>query len=346
MHQTSLLLAWLAVSLAQAQTTPAPPLGKRLPPAANDPGVFRLPSAMPAEPEPAAKPKEAEAPKPVVLENTGKPIRLPFACTDEDITSIGMTCTIDEPCAVYLELAAVYGLNSRLYLAGNLHNGASTMFSVLLVSEDNGKTFVEPFERLRTGGLDRIQFADNDTGWVSGGTLLALPRDPFFLLTTDGGKTWRQRQVFSEGRIGTIEQFAFESKTAGALLIDRGQGADGGGRYERHETMTGGDSWMVREVSARPLTMKLPPAPAADWRLQADGKLKAHSVERRVGERWERVAAFMVQVGECKPRVNPLEAPPQGEPIPDVNTAPVPDSGPIVAPRRGPSKPPSLKKPR
>ncbi len=340
MHRTPLVLACLAVSLAQ--TPPA----KRQPPAANDPGVFRLPSAMPAEPEPVAKPKEPEVPKPVVLENTGKPIHLPFACTEEDITSIGMTCTIDDPCAVYLELAAVYGLNSRIYLAGNLHNGASTMFSVLLMSEDNGKTFMEPFERLRTGGLDRIQFIDADTGWVSGGSLLALPRDPFFLLTTDSGKTWRQRPIFAESRIGTIEQFAFQSKTAGALLIDRGQGADGGGRYERYETMTGGDSWMVREVSRRPIQVKPPSAPAADWRLQADAKLKAHSLERRVGERWERVAAFQVKAGECKPTVNPLEAPPQSEPVPEVNTAPVPESGPIVVPRRGPSKPPSLKKPR
>jgi hypothetical protein len=332
-----LVLACIGALLGQ---TPAPP--------AKDPkdsGVFRLPSAFPPEPEPAAKPKEPEAPKHVVLENTGKPIRIPFACHDDDINSLGMTCTIEDPCAVYMELAAVYGLNSRIYLAGNLHNGSSTMYSVLLVSEDNGKTFVEAFDRVRTGGLDYIQFIDNDTGWVGGGLLLALPRDPFLLLTTDGGKSWRQRPVFSESRIGTIDQVAFQSKTAGMLLIDRGQGADGGGRYEKYETMTGGDSWMVREVSARPIPIKAPPPPAADWRLQADPKLKAHSVERKVGERWQRVAAFQIQVGECKPSVNPLEAPPETEQIPEVSSAPVPGE-PVVVQRKGPSKPPSLKKPK
>ncbi len=341
MYRTWLVLLSMAVTLAQT----APPPGK--PPApANDPGVFRLPSAFPPDSEPAAKPKEPEAPKQVVLENTGKAIRLSFACTEEDITSIGMTCTIEEPCAVYLDLSAVYGLDSRIYLAGNLHNGSATMYSVLLMSEDDGKTFVEPFERLHTGGLDRIQFFDRDTGWVSGGLLLALPRDPFFLLTTDGGKTWRHRAVFGESKIGIVDQFSFQSKTAGMLLIDRGQGADGGGRYERYETMTGGDTWMVREVSSRPpASIKAPPPPAAEWRLQADAKLKAHIVERKVGQRWHGVATFHVQVGECKPAVSPLNAPPVTEQIPEVDSAPV-DNGPVVVQRKGPSKPPTLRKPK
>ncbi len=340
MPRTWLILVSIAVALAQ---TPSPPGKPPVP--ANDPGVFRIPSAS-AEVFERIEPKQPEAPKPVVLENSGKPIRVPIACTDDDITAIGMTCTIEEPCAVYLDLSAVYGFDSRIYLTGNLHNGSATMHSILLMSEDNGKTFVEPFERLPGGGLDRIQFFDKDTGWVSGALLAALPRDPFFLLTTDAGTTWRKRQVFSESKIGTVEQFSFQSKTAGALLIDRGQGADGGGRYERHETMTGGDTWMVREVSPRALVpLKPPPAPAAEWRLQADAKLKAHSVERKVGERWQRVAAFQIQVGECKPTVNPLDAPPIAEQIPEVNTAPV-DNGPLTVQRKGPSKAPTLKKRR
>lgn len=322
--------------------TPAPPPAEK---PKSDPGVFRLPSAFPEEKDQPAKPKEPEAPKKVILENHGKPIRVPFACTDDDITGFGMTCSPEDPCAVYLELASVYGLNSRIYLAGNLHNGASTMYSVLLVSEDNGKTFEEPAERIKSGGLDRFQFFDNETGWASGGLLLALPRDPFFLLTTDGGKSWRHRPVFSESKPGTIEQFVFESKTAGVLLIDRGAGADGG-RFERYESMTGGDSWMVREVTSRMPKLKAAPAPAAEWRLQADARLKAHSVERRVGERWERVATFQIKVGECKPTVTTLPDPaPPSEQIPDVTTAPVaPD--PPVTPRRGPARPPTLKKPK
>ena len=338
MQRKWLLLACFAVAVAQ---TPPP---KEAP---KDPGVFRLPSQFPPEEQPV-KPKEPEAPKQVVLENSGKPIKIPFACSEEDITANGMTCTIEEPCAVYLELAAVYGLNSRIYLAGNLHNGASTMYSVLLVSDDNGKTFVEAFDRVRNGGFDHIQFFDDNTGWISGALLLALPRDPFLLLTTDGGKNWRKRMVSEDTKLGTIDQFSFQSKTAGVLLLDRGQGAEGGSRYEKYETMTGGDTWMVREVSPRPIAVKAATPPAADWRLQVDPKLKAHVVERRVGERWQRAAAFQVQVGECKPAANPLDAPPPSEQIPEVSTAPVEGGGrePVTVPRKGPAKPPSLKKPK
>lgn len=331
-----LVLGWSLMS-AYGQT-PAPEKPK---PAAGGEagGVFRLPSAFPDEaaaPKPAAA---AEAPKPLVLENSGKPMRVPFACTDQDISTFGMACTADEPCAIFLELTSVYGLNGRIYLAGNLHSESTTLYSVLLVSEDNGKTFGEPAARIPAAGLERFQFADNETGWVTGVLQQSLPRDPFFLLTTDGGKTWRQRPVFADGGIGAVEQYAFDSKTAGVMVIDRGAGAPGGSRYERHETMTGGDSWMVREVSARPLKIKPAAPPAADWRLQGDGKLKAHSVERRVGERWERVAAFEVSAGVCRPEATTLPEPPP------VAEEPAPAPGPTVTPRRGPARPPTLKKP-
>ena len=335
----TLALVPLAIACAQSPA-PAPPAPVKAPPP-SDPGVFRLPSAFP-EAEAPAKSKEPEAPKKVILDNQGKPIRVPFGCTDDDISAFGMTCTPDDPCAVYLELAAVYGLNSRIFLAGNLHNGSSTMYSVLLVSEDNGKTFQEAAERIRSAGLDRFQFFDNETGWASGGVLTALPRDPFLLLTTDGGRNWRQRPVFSESKPGLIEHFSFESKTAGVMLVDKGQGAEG--RFERYESMTGGDTWMVREVSSRPPKLKPAAGPAADWRLQADARLKAHSIERRVGERWERVATFQIKVGECKPTANATPEPETAaEPIADVPTRPVAPE-PAIVPRRGPSKPPSLKK--
>jgi hypothetical protein len=112
--------------------------------------------------------------------------------------------------------------------------------------------------------------------------------------------------------------------------------------------MTGGDTWMVREVNPRPIAMKPAAPPAAEWRLQADARLKAHTVERKVGERWQRVAAFQINVGECQPTANPVDAPAATEQIPEVSTAPVTEAAPLAEPptvqRKGPSRPPSLKK--
>ena len=55
------------------------------------------------------------APPPVpVLENTGKPILLPFRCTGEDIQAAGLTCSEEDPCPVYLELSAVQATGTRI----------------------------------------------------------------------------------------------------------------------------------------------------------------------------------------------------------------------------------------
>src|SRR5262245_48895795 len=71
------------------------------------------------DPQPPSTPSS-----PPVLENTGKPITLPFQCTDEDIHKGGLSCTEEDPCPTYLELSAVDGSGNRLLAVGNLHTEA------------------------------------------------------------------------------------------------------------------------------------------------------------------------------------------------------------------------------
>lgn len=285
-------------------------------------------SAPPQTPPPVEQPK-----RPPALEYTGKPIRVPFECTDEDITGHGLTCTTDEPCHVYLELAAMETVGVKIFLSGNLHTSNTTLWSILLVSEDSGKTWSEPYERMRSTGLDQIQFFDFEVGWISGQSLVALPRDPFFLVTSDGGKTWRHRPVFGESRGGLIEQFWFDSRTSGSLLVDSG------GRREMYESMTGGESWMLRQVGPRAAGLKRTRPPNSDWRLRADGALKAYRVEKRQGERWQTISSFLIQSGECKPPERVLAEPPPEPTAPAVEEL-------QIGPRGTTKKAPSLKKPR
>ena len=126
--------------------------------------------------------------EPPLLRNTGKPIVVPFHCTDEDMHSAGLDCSEQDPCPVYLELAEVESTGIRLFATGNIHTSTATLYSILLGSDDNGVTWREAFERIRGAGLDHLQFAGADTGWSSGISLAPLPRDPFLLQTTDGGK--------------------------------------------------------------------------------------------------------------------------------------------------------------
>jgi photosystem II stability/assembly factor-like uncharacterized protein len=205
-------------------------------------------------------------------------------------------------------LASVEAAGDRIITAGNLHSSSVTLYSVLLSSADGGRTWREPHRRLRGTGLDRIQFFDSSTGWISGESLFPLPQDPFFLLTTDGGDTWRRQPVFSEAAFGAILQFQFRSKTAGSLVVDRGTGAEGD-RYASYETADGGETWAIRQESARAPRLDTPTSPAG-WRVRADGRTRSFQIERRSGERWTPVAAFAVSAGACK---SPEGDPPAGD---------------------------------
>jgi len=254
------------------------------------------------QPPPTVTPPTAPA-QPPVLENTGKSIVLPFHCTSEDIQAAGLTCSEEEPCSVYLELSAVHATATRIVVAGNLHSSVVTLSSVLLSSSDDGRTWREVHERIRGAGLDHIQFLDAETGWISGETMSPLALDPFLLLTTDGGATWRQRLILGdnpENRFGSIQQFSFTAKDSGSLIIDRGQGSDED-RYELYESPNGGESWTIKESSSKGLKLKLPPPVAAGWRIRADAATQAFHVEHQQGQRWVSVAAFAVKVGVCKP---------------------------------------------
>lgn len=229
-------------------------------------------------------------------------VRLPFHCAPEDLDSIAQNCSGSEPCAVYVELTAIEPVGARILITGNLHTEGSTVASLLLASEDGGRTWSEPHDRIRTAALDQIQFVDSEVGWISGQTVQGRPRDPFLLLTTDGGKTWRRRLVFDESYPGVIDQFSFESRTLGSLIVDRGRAGEAGGRYVKCESRTGGESWNISEVNAAPLQLsRSRPVPNPDWRLRPDPAAKVFRVEHREAGKWTSLAAFTLRVGECKP---------------------------------------------
>lgn len=274
--------------------------------------VFFMAGALLASAPAFAQDQASEGPERPLLRYAGEPIPIPFQCTGDDLQSFEMVCSARVPCPVYLQLAAVEPVGAKLIVAGNLHNTTSTMYSILLISEDGGQTWFEAHERLRDAALDRAHFHDSDTGWVAGHVLGAPPRDPFFLLTTDGGKYWRRRAVFGNGGTGVIEKFWFNDEQSGGLLIDRIRTGEAGGRYERYETMTGGANWMIREVKTEPIRVRniTPASPHPDWRLFADGETGAWQIQQRQSTEWATVAAFTIQVGQCVPEQEAPPAPP------------------------------------
>ncbi len=236
--------------------------------------------------------------------------KIPFSCNAEDLAAAGMSCSDEYPCPVYLELSGVSSLGKKLALAGNLHGASATLYSVLLMSDDGGTTWKESTPRVSGAALDQVQLFDVLHGWTAGETQVPLARDPFFLISSDGGASWRQKPITEEGGVGAIQKFWFDTAGHGEVIIDAGRTAQGG-RYELYETRTGADNWNVVSHTAQiPRLRRAPAVEDVDYRIGTDSKSHAFTIEKRDGEKWNRIASFLIQVANCG-----TPAPP---PVPDV----------------------------
>lgn len=245
---------------------------------------------------------EQPSPAPPLLENHGRPMQLPFRCTGEDIRWAGLSCSEEEPCPVFLELSSVAHWGERTVVSGNIHGESVTLYSVLLETENGGQTWSEAHPRIRGAAIDHIQYLDSGFAWTSGEEQFPLPQNPFLLLTEDGGKTWTERAVLresAESPFGAVLQFFFGSKSTGSLILDRGQGS-GQERYALFQSENGGQSWTIRQQSAKPL--RLPQTvPADGWRVRVDAPSRSYHIEHLQGDRWSSIAAFAVSLDACKP---------------------------------------------
>lgn len=243
-----------------------------------------------------------------VLVNTGDPMRVSYACGEEDLQWAGMDCPEDQPCPVYLELSAIAASGRKLVISGDLHTSSATLNSVLLMSADEGLSWKEPAARARGEALDQLQFLDSSHGWAAGETQNPLPRDPFLLITTDSGNSWRRSPVGEEGSVGSILNFHFDSPRHGELVIDAGNTA-AGGRYVSYESETGGDSWTIRGKVSQMPRAKAPASESPDWRIRTGRDGKVWQIEKRTGEQWSSTAAFLIEVAGCTLKPGSLKEP-------------------------------------
>src|SRR4051812_26786923 len=117
----------------------------------------------PPPPQPPPSPPAPSAPQPPpVLTNNGKPMTVPFQCTPDDIQAAGLDCSERDPCPISLELAALESSGIRIFAAGNIHTASATLYSIVMATDDNGRTWREAFDRIRGATFDRIQFSGAD----------------------------------------------------------------------------------------------------------------------------------------------------------------------------------------
>jgi hypothetical protein len=141
-----------------------------------------------------------------------------------------------------------------------------------------------------------------------------LPRDPFFLVSSDGGQSWRTRPVSEDGGPGSIQRFWFDSPEHGELVIDAGASSPGG-RYLSYESQTGGESWMIRGTfSEAPRIRRAPPSnDNPDFRIRPIGG-KVYRIEKRTGDsKWDSLASFLIEVASCAIKPPEVKEPPATE---------------------------------
>jgi photosystem II stability/assembly factor-like uncharacterized protein len=252
-----------------------------------------------------------------------EPYRVPFACDEEDLQAAGMSCSEDDPCPIYLEINSIAPNGRKLFLAGNLHSTSATLSSILLMSEDSGAGWKEPSPRVRGSALDQLQFYTLQDGWAAGEAQYPLARDPFFLMTNDGGSSWRQVAVGEEGTAGAIQRFWFDSTQHGELIVDAGK-ASTAGRYLSYESETGGSNWTLRGKSDQ--LPKLRSAPASmenlDWRVRPSRDGKSYSVEQRDGTKWTSLSTLAIEVAKCTGKADELKEPESFQPPPPIPASP------------------------
>ncbi len=238
---------------------------------------------------------QESAPPVRLLTNDGLPIKVAFDCDDEDLAAAGMNCADDSPCAVYLELSSVAGFGRSIAVAGNLHGSGATISSILLMSSDAGATWKEASDRIAGSALEQVQLLDAGHAWAAGESQFPLARDPFVLGSTDGGSSWRKSAVADDTLVGSVQRFWFDSPEHGELIVDTG------GRYVVFESKSGGAAWDASSSSMQMPRLKRF-VETSDYRISDDAKARAFSVERRSGDKWVRVASFLVQAASCGTR--------------------------------------------
>ena len=249
-----------------------------------------------------------------------EPVRIPFGCSEAELQTAGLLCTEEEPCPIYLEINAIAPAGKRVFLGGDIHATSSTIASVLLSSDDGGVTWKEPAARIPGASIDQLEIYDLEHGWGAGGTQYPLSRDPFLLVTSDGGLSWRRRDVTEDGGPGSILRFWFDSARHGELIVDAGKSASGG-RYLMYESETGGESWMARSITGQlPKIRRAPPTlDNPDFRVTAAAGGKTYVVEKRAGEKWEPMGSLLIEIASCKLKPGDLKEPPPEVEVPPAN---------------------------
>ncbi len=261
---------------------------------------------FPQLPQPAVE-ENKKPEKPPTPVYSGENVALPIECKTGKLEYSGILCSPEQPCVLYLDLAAIAAEGDFVVAAGELHSNESTLESVVLSSADGGKTWKEAAERVPAAGIEAVEIVDGGYAWAAGqqGDAATVEK-PFTLYTGDYGESWSLRKLGdAEDPIrGVVVDFRLDSAEHGYIILE--QLSTTGDPFQMRETYNGGRSWDIRQITAeRP---KIPGGrflrtPEQMWRLREDSG--AWRIERRSDAEpggWALSTSFLVEAGSCPNR--------------------------------------------
>lgn len=265
------------------------------------PAQFVVEESLPPQPPTEEHSRKSATIKPVQLVYDGEPIVVPLDCAYTYFEQAGIVCSNNTPCELFLELAAVETAGEHIFVAGNIHTISATIASIMLRSEDAGKTWHEPVNRYAGGVLEYIQFVDKNHGWAAGQQReLDSSAKPLLLSTYNAGKRWQRYPVSqNDDHTGTILDFYFDTEEHGLMIVDRGISAID--PFELYESMNGGRSWLIRQITNHKPRLRNRPAalPDSNWRILADLDTANYRIEQHRENGWSTRSRFTTNLGTC-----------------------------------------------
>jgi len=207
---------------------------------------------------------------------------------------------------VYLSVS-IYGFDKNLaFLLGSLKTPAVSIRSLLLRSEDGGRSWMEVMEPVTGSDVIRLFFLSKQTGWALLGETSEGPGQLYIYKTKDSGKSWKKvSRIPKRHYTGWPKGFGFIDERNGRMemLYDGAAPTDG---FAVMSTSDGGITWQetrslsldeyrdnYEEESEEPSTDYVTARDGSQWKLQEQPNRQISVLRRRhSGGEWDTVSTL------------------------------------------------------
>jgi hypothetical protein len=213
---------------------------------------------------------------------------------------------------------SIYGLNKKIvFLLGSLQTPAVTIRSLLLRSEDGGRSWKEVMEPVTGSAVIRLSFLSKQTGWALLGGTSEGPGQLYLYKTRDSGNSWSKVSRIPKRHFdGWPESFGFVDERNGRMeiLYDGNAPTDG---FAVMSTSDGGITWQetrslsldeyreqYEKDSEEPSTDYVTARDGSQWKLQEQSRKQVSVLRRRrSGGEWNIVSTLPSHFGYSDGRV-------------------------------------------